>query len=601
MKKLLVTLIPAFCLLPAIAQKTANPGMKELMEKVIPWSNMMPPSGNAPTRATVVQGRQYSAYQIALIDSFTQWIKRSYIPVGGLPEPERIALPDSRDNSSYLPHGTGVAMGMWAPCYDASGKKIIKAQPASASRIVILTNHLKGLDPAHDYNTGSQYYFTMYYNTKGKLVQPEDAKRDEPIINQIKSQVGNYLVYPTGRLVNVLLMPENELPIVQVTKREVLEKGEEAVRRIYPNPAAYVRVEVEKNIKKLWTKHANTLDAPAFIYQSQLGINAFTGTYDIFEPMSNTRFMFPVYKFRQEAYELSKRDKPYWVHISFPYATEKSSTVDWEIFKAMTQNFNYQFVYDYFFAPEKTKGKTYQPLKAVSQANAVEIISARDNQANQDKTFPEGTHFREDFADARSGTMPAGWSSSQKNRGFVIEKVNNEEGKWLFLDSGSDLIATGMKKPMPDNFTLEFDLLCTDYANRTGRTVTLQLSGPKTTVRLVITPGNNQNIRIYPSMAILTVTGPSGTGRHEIEFSSYSNQQTKAHVKIVKSGTSFTAFINGTKVESDPKYQKDYEKEMALAANAEFNKLEWMSDTVSQNPPEDKGKVYISNIIIRKN
>jgi hypothetical protein len=71
-------------------------------------------------------------------------------------------------------------------------------------------------------------------------------------------------------------------------------------------------------------------------------------------------------------------------------------------------------------------------------------------------------------------------------------------------------------------------------------------------------------------------------------------------VKIVKSGTSIIAYVNGTKVESDPKYNKDFIKEMALLSSSIFNKLEWTSDTVSKNPPEDKGRVYISNIKITK-
>ena len=77
--------------------------------------------------------------------------------------------------------------------------------------------------------------------------------------------------------------------------------------------------------------------------------------------------MLPVYKFSPTYYELSKLDKPQLVHISFPYATEKSETVDLEIFRAMTRNFNYQYVYDYFFNPEKVKGKSYQPRQEVSQ------------------------------------------------------------------------------------------------------------------------------------------------------------------------------------------------------------------------------------------
>lgn len=583
-------------------QPVSNPGMKELQEKVIPWSHMMPPFGNAPGKKTIIQGRTYSPYQIGLIDLFTDWIMKSYIPVGGLPQPERLVLPDSENNSKYLPRGSGVAMSLWNPCYDQSGKKIVKSLPASRDYIVILTNHLKGLEPAHDFNTPTQYYFTMYYNTKGRLVKEEDAKKNDPYLQEIRSLIGDYFIYFTGGTVNVLLMPGKELPIVQVTKGEVLDQSEAALKRTYPDPNSHMQKEILADIRKFREKHRNRLQEPAFVHMAQLTSTSFRGEQDPFEPMINDPAqMFPVYRFKPEIYELAKQDKPQWVHISFAYATEKSKTVNWEIFKAMTRNFNYQYVYDYFFNPGKVAGKPYEPRQAVTQAGAEATITSRDNKANQTRSYPEGIHFMDDFADAVSGAMPAGWSSRRNNRGFVIEPVPGEKGKWLYLDSGADLLPSSLKKPLPANFTLEFDLLCTDFRNRTGRTVTLHLSGPAVTTRLYITPGNEENIRIYPSMAGFSVTAGSNTGRHTIEFSSYSNKKNLAHVRIVRSGQSLVAYINGQKVESDPKYNQDYAKEMSLPANAVLNTLEWTSDVVSTNPPEDKGKVYISNIKITKN
>lgn len=601
MKNINLIILLVFTCSSSLAQPVANPGMRELEEKVIPWDRILPPIGNALNSSTTVQGRKYSAYQIGLIDVFTDWIKKSYIPVGGLPQQERYALPDSRENKLYQPQGTGVAMGLWAPCYDPSGKKIIKAQPASRHYIVIATNHLKGLEPAFDFNTPTQYYFTMYYKPDGKLVKESDAIKDEPFVQEIRSMIGNYFVYFTGSIINVLLMPENELPVVQVTKGEVLDQSEAAIKRTYPDPNSPMQKEVLADIRKFREKHRNRLQEPAFVHMAQLTSTSFRGEQDPFEPLINDpEKMFPVYRFKPHLYELAKQDKPLWVHISFPYANEKSKTVNWEIFKAMTRNFNYQYVYDYFFSRDKIAGKSYQPRQAVTQSQAEATISKRENKASQSRTYPEGVHFMEDFSDAVSGTMPAGWSSRQNNRGFVIEAVPGENGKWLYIDSGADLFPSSLKKPLPANFTLEFDLLCTDYKNRTGRTVTLQLSGPAFTARLYITPGNEDNIRIYPSMAGFSINAGSSNGRHTIEFSSYSNKKKQAHVRIVRSGSSLVAYINGQKVESDPKYKQDYVKEMSIPANAECNKLEWTSDVVSTNPPEDKGKVYISNILIKK-
>lgn len=583
----------------SMAQPESNPGWKELQEKVIPWSNMMAASGNAKGKSITVQGRTFTPYQIALIDTFTNWIKKSYIPIGGLPQPERLALPDGVENRPYVPKGTGVSMGMWAPCYDATGKKIIQAQPASASRITILTNHIKGVEEANNYNTPSQYYFTMYYTPKGIFIDEADQKKNAPFVNEIKSKIGNYFVYFTGRRVNVMLMPGNELPIVQITKAELLDEGEKAIQRTYPDDKSSVRIEVLNTIRRLREKYKNNLQSPAFINQGQLSIYCFTGDGDLFTKQISTPYMFPVYRINPEMYELSNKDKPQWVSISFPYATEKSSTVDWEIFKAMTKNFNYQYVYDYFFNPDKVKGKSYQPLNIVSQAAAEEKNNAKQNNTAKTKTFPAGIHFMEDFADATSGTMPAGWTSTQNNRGFTIETPKGETGNWLLLDNQANLIPSSLKKPLPENFTVEFDLLTTDFTNRAGRTITLSLDdGKNAYLSLLLAPGNNENLYIYPSIGIIKLNAAGKSGYHNIEFTSYSNKKTKAHVRIVKLGTSIKAFVNGTQIKSDPKYNQDYEKEMQLPANTAFTNLKWQADTVS--PGEDRGNVYISNIKITK-
>ncbi len=593
------------CCSIAIAQNPQNPGMNELKEKVIPWDRILPPIvHNAPAKPGLVKGRNYTAYQLGLINTFDDWIRKSYIPIGGVPQAERYAVPYHRESTEfqYLPQGTGIHMGMWAPCYDPTGKKIIKAQPASRNYISIFTNTLSGLEVAFDFNTSTQYYFTMYYNTRGRLVKEEDEKKNAPYVNEIRSRIGNYFVYFTGKTVNVMLMQGDEFPIEQISKGEVLDLSEEAIKRRYPDPNSSMQKEVLADIRKFRNKHSNSLQDPAFVYMSQLTCTSFRGEKDPFEPMINDpKQMFPVYRFKPEIYELTKKDQPQWIHISFPYATEKSSTVVWEIFKAMTSNFNYQYVYDYFFNQEKVKGIAYQPKQPVTLADALARIDARDNKAKTSKTYPDGVYFQEDFADAVSGTMPSGWSSKQKNRSFIVESFPGENSKWLYLDSGADLIPTALTKPLPANFTLEFDLLCTDYTNRTGRSVTLHLTGPGVTTSLLITPGNQQNIRIYPSMAVFRVlTKGNNAGYHNIEFDSYSNKKRKAHVKIVKNGSSLIAYINGTKVESDPKYNQDFAKEMTLGANSVIDKLEWSSDIVSTNPPEDKGKVYISNISITR-
>jgi hypothetical protein len=594
-------LIPCLLVTGLIAaQKEANPGMNELKEKVIGWAAMLPPIGNANSKSLTLHGYTYSASQLGLIDTFINWIKKSYIPIGGVPVAERLALPIWVERPQHTPKGTGVSMGMWAPCYDASGKKIIRAQPASASYITVLTNNLNGIEKS-DFNTTTEFYFTMYYSKKGILVNEEDAKTDAPYVADLKSKVGNYFCYYVGKTCVVVLMPGNELPVVQLSKGEVLTKALEAAARLYPDKNEPTRREVETNVQKLRNKYQSSLNDPAFINHTQLSVYRFSSKDDDpFERLINTRYMFPVYKFTPSAYEESSKGKTLWVSIYFPHATEKSTTVAWEIYKAMTKNFNFEYVYNYFFNPDKVKGKSYQPLNAVTQAAALNTIDSRENKAAQSKIFPAGVHFMEDFADATSGSMPAGWSSTQKNRGFTIESLPGENGKWLMFDNSSDLIPSGMKTPMPQNFTMEYDLVSTDYTNRAGRMITLFFTNSNggADANLYVTPGNEDNIRIYPSMAGMRVANAENASSHYMEFASYSNKKHKAYVKIVKKGTSIKAYVNGVQVEADPKYKQNYAKEMAIPENTAFTGFYWKADNVSAQ--EKKGSVYISNIKITK-
>lgn len=599
---LILTAVLAIATLNVAAQ-SSNPGMKELREKVISWDKIMPPKGNAIGSSRTIQGHTYTPYQLGLIDTFITWIKGSYIPIGGLPQAERLALPDRIDHPPYLPLGTGVAMWMWDPCYDATGKKIIKAQPASASIISILTNHIPGMDEASWYNTPTQFYFTMYYDRKGKLVNEEDEQLQIPVVNELKSKVGDYLIYFTGNLIQVILIPGNELPIVQITKDEVLNKGEEAVKRAFAAKSISQNIldDVLANIVELREKYKNNLPEPAFINKSQLGIYAFSQGMDIFKKGNSHRYMFPVYKIDSALYAQSKKDMPGFVTISWPLATEKSSTADWEIYKAMTKNFNFDYVYNYFFNPDKVKDIKYQPLNPVSQQAAIERVEKKQSSSSQTKILPAGVHFMEDFSTTADRTMPAGWTSSQSNRGFNIVALKDEQGKWLELDRLADLIPSSLKFPLPENFSLEYDVATSDFSGRTGGAIDFHLADKKngTSITFNLTPGDAQAFSSYASTAQLEFQLPREIKYYanyaSITFNDFSNQNRKAHITIKKTGRKFLIFINDQQMPFVDKYKNDNSKEYLLPEGTVFNSIFWKDKSQDADV-----KSYISNIKITK-
>lgn len=349
-----------------------NRDHKKLEQMNIGWAPIMAPNGNVVGKNTMVQGRTYTAYQIELIDIFTEWIKKSYTPIGGLAQPSRNTIPDCKSNCLYVPFGTGISMKMWAPAYDNAGKKIIRAQPASHDDIHIYSNWLPGREDADGwFNTQSQYFFSMYYTPKLVLLNPEHAKIIQPKVDEIKKNIeldGNFFVYFTdgGNQVNIVLSPLDKLPIKPLTKGTLLNEGIKAIERAKSaNKLMDWQYERYKNnIEKLREKHQASLNEPAQIRNGQLTVISYTTDPDIFD-VSGLDYGFPIYQFDESIYVQAKKDQPLWITISFPYTTPSkidysTYTVRSEIFNAMLYNFNYQFVYDYFFNPGKVKGKIYE-------------------------------------------------------------------------------------------------------------------------------------------------------------------------------------------------------------------------------------------------
>lgn len=595
------------------AQPESNPGMAELSEKVIPWEKALPPYGNGTPTYKQGLNHNFSAYHRGLIDIFADWIKKSFIPIGGLPQQVKQLTPDGTESIPFVPNGSGVTWNLWVPCYAPDHKRIIQAQPASSTEVSIYSNVLPGRSAATWLNTDKEYYFTMMYDKYGKMFTDEDRRKEEPRVNDMISKVGNYMVYFTGERVNVLLMPIKELPIIQLTKAEVLQKGEECINRAFKNGKLmpFQKDESLETIRQLREKYKNSLNDPAFINNSQLGIYSFSKTNDLFKKEVSVPFMYPVYRFKPEVYEQSKKDKTLWVTVSFPTATERSTTLDWGLYKAMTKNFNYAYVYDYFFNPEKVKGKPYQPLNPISAAATAAENDKKNVQTTQTKTLPEGTLLMEDFSTSTSGKMPAGWTSKENNRGFIIETPAGEKGKWLLFDNSSTLIPSAFKFPTPDNFTLEYDLCSTDFTGRSGRSIELylvgapgggkpQASGEYTSANITITPGNADNLAIYPAEAYIRLQLPTKIKYDPISYTmnpgDYSNKKHVAHVVIKKAGRSLTVSVNGNPLLYQDYYKVDKSQDMLLPENIRFTSMTWSCD----NKDETRGKVYITNIKLTK-
>lgn len=188
------------------------------------------------------------------------------------------------------------------------------------------------------------------------------------------------MVYFDGRKVNIVLIPGNSLPIRQITKGELLQSLEDALPAIVTkekadrstNKSEQDRVEKEflprwkKTIANMKEKYKNNFNDPAYVttLYGPTTADLYSVDEDFFvEGKPQYGKGFAVYKYENEAIQNSKSDKPLWLSISWEPQKPGSLPKQFYLHQAMLNNFNFEFIYDYFFNPGNVKGKSYQPLQ----------------------------------------------------------------------------------------------------------------------------------------------------------------------------------------------------------------------------------------------
>jgi hypothetical protein len=124
----------------------------------------------------------------------------------------------------------------------------------------------------------------------------------------------------------------------------------------------------------------------------------------------------------------------------------------------MLDNMNYDYIYNYFFYPEKVKGIAYKPLKS--------SIEEEKNSTNQTSAVSKknaadaAVFFFEDFSLNAAGQKPIGWKSELDLDGkyATVTTLPGKDEKWLEIKGQNKVIPLNLKKPLPQDFELSFDL-----------------------------------------------------------------------------------------------------------------------------------------------
>jgi len=609
------------CILPGLATSFAQPISRQTIEdSVFGWRKLYHLKG--ATESKKMDNRVYSIAQLSVCDSLTNWMQASYIPKGGIGDVRKVIFPKASVYSLYnigLPQGFGVTSFLWS--MEWKNDKIVPIQETEIPW-GIAANEVPGMS-INMLSTEKQYYFFMEEGERFFDVTSEEIRKKYEIktLPQFKKYTTWHLTSSrydrnAGLVDAVLLCKNNQLPFIPVSIGELIQqtgvmiqvKHEQEKKKIIEKAQGnqrdidyFTKYENEKfekakaSVTKLLEKYKARLADHAGLHANYDYIDLANG-YDIFtrsqieESPNSLPQLFPVYKLAPNTYELCKKDQPQWILATWSWVTSEANEL--YMHESIINNFNFDYVYNFFFDPGKVKGQPYKPLRSPVYKEAIVVATA--SEASKKNTTDKNIYFFEDFSTTGVGKKPIGWyaRSSIEGSTSVVAKLDGLEGNWAAM-KGHYLSLNLLKKPLPQNFILSYELVAAQNFTWGAKGLTLKLAKETT-------PGNAESyltLKLRPGSG-----GNDGEVTLETKFPSppgYSNgirwyvapgfsnnkKNNRITVTIKKKDEMLQVFIDKTKI-------AEYEK--AIPSALLFNAISF--DCGGNSGENDK--FYISNITI---
>lgn len=579
--------------------------------------------------------------RIVIDDSLVAWMKKTYTPVAGLGTVTR------QNAKNYF----GVYFMVWNVSFD---KEYLDAQnhfkpiPEENTPFRVNTNFIPGSYSIPFLSNATQTYFT--WPQDGYRVSLEDQSAKRNVNPRIHPNVYNYITR-FSESVNVFLAPNNKLPFKEVSIGEYLDSSEASLDRAFlvekekidrqwtkqqsrDEAYAYQQKEFDRYrnaIKKWRQKYSAKLNEQAYTRHMQPTIiNEFFGDIDPFEGNEiekKLKQLHPIYKLDAATTEKCKTEKPQWIAVTFPYFTKENGNQRFELYTTLTQNLNYEYIYNYFFDAQKIQGKAYEPANAMLQRARI-MAYKRKNAAAINPLSPNinpmgNTHFEDNFSSGINGNNPFNWYFNRYGKHSMIRIPKNEISNWLELGYNNAVSPTTLKKPLPQNCTIEYDVL-TDagYTSRTGGAVELILNsrnalsdggetlagnGSQISVRTIAGNEADYNNNNYMGLATLRINSMPELNKqnyadgisNEYALKEFTNNLTKIHVTVsIKNGL-IEVFVNNRLITSSANAKLAYGGtcvQCGIPASTSIRSIYWKNITNDA----DNIKVYISNIKITK-
>ncbi|MGB8191979.1 MAG: hypothetical protein WCF67_08675 [Chitinophagaceae bacterium] len=599
----------------SVTVAVAQPIPRQTIEdSVIGWVKLYNFKGVAAPQK--VADKIYSPAQLSICDSFANWMQASYVPKGALGDVKKTItgkLGLYNKNDAALPQSYGAyAYTYFFLKYNSSGKMV----PENNLGVTwgLMANGVPGWE-VRDISTPTHYYFTMPSFEAAHAAEDTRKKYDLSNLSNVKPHINFWIKnIEAGNGTNyVLLCKNNQSPFVKLTKGEYLQLMQAAIPRYYEtekkkiseaNPGNQRMIDYlvkalnVKNdafiagLKANREKYKDRLAEPA-LTSAQPGIHDLEGGRDLFSNgyLTDTESdagRHPVYKIDSLMAARCKENKPQWVLMSWWWSP--GDPVEKNLHESIVNNFNFGYVYNFFFDPEKVKGQAYKPLRSPYNKEAAVITEA--SEASRKNTADKNIYFFEDFSTTGIGEKPNGWRAPLGPQGStgVVEKPDGLDGNWVMMNDDYSITATQLKKPFPPNFTLSYDLVAAQNFTWGAKGLMLQLSNETS-------PGNATaflKLRLRPGY-----DGRDGETTFETKFAAsggtkwaaapgFSNNKknNRIAVTIKKNGETLQVFIDKNKV---------LELEKAIPAAQVFNAMSFSSGSSGEN-----NKYYISNVKIVK-
>ncbi len=557
--------------------------------------------------------RIYSATQIGYSQQFVEWMQQSYLPKGCLGNatyfqnyiyrfsPTNSLLGNAvNQHRDALPHSYGAQTKIFIYLKkDEKGKFV--PQNNLGDNWQIEANQLESITTPVSFISSADEYYFLWTNYKAQKVgYPEYEKIKSNLFgfDTHKNIKPYHHFYTNSQHVVVMTKDNAALPFEQITIGDFFTEAEkqfpnwqkiEALSNDKLLKAQNNLIRLKKKYKSNWNEIAELKpDAQINLYSF---VNANEGYDDIFDKNDgNARF--PILKVTKTAKELCKKDQPQWLVMRWTLSLTNESYAK-HLQESILNNFNFEYFYNFFFAPEKVKGQSYKPLHSPTLKEEV-TIKERSEKATE-IIADKNVFFYDDFSNNAVGYKPIGWQA-KLNAGTtaVVTNLDGLDGNWVQL-RGHSLNALALKKPLPQNFTLTYDVVAPQNFTWGAKGLTLQLSretspgNAESFIKLKVRPGSNGS----NGEATLETKFPyppgylTGSKWFAAEGFSNNKKNNRIAVTIKKLAEKLEVYINGKSIAVYQKAIPDAHLFNALSFDCSGNSAE--NDTY-----------YISNIKITK-